>query len=159
MARSLFLSVATVFACLSFGVPRLEAQRGEQGRPGGVGPGGRGRGPAGPPQITQVAGDLYKVQTGPGVQPVTAFLVTQEGIILADPENANVTTFLKEEFARRFKVPVRYVIYSHYHWDHARGGSVFADTAKFRGSREDGPVAEGPLLGGAATRRHARSGR
>jgi hypothetical protein len=59
-----------------------------------------------------VTGDLYKVQTGPGVQPVTVFLVTSEGIILADPENTNVTTFLKEEFARRFKVPVRYVIYS-----------------------------------------------
>ncbi|HEY7446127.1 MAG TPA: hypothetical protein VH701_27140 [Vicinamibacterales bacterium] len=63
----------------------LDAQRGEQGRPGGAGPGGRGRGPAGPPQLTQVTGDLYKVQTGPGVQPVTVFLVTSEGIILADP--------------------------------------------------------------------------
>lgn len=119
MTRPLLLSAATVvFACLSLGVASRDAQRGEQGRPGAAGPGGRGRGPAGPPQITQVTGDLYKVQTGPGVQPVTVFLVTSEGIILADPENTTVTTFLKEEFARRFKVPVRYVIYSHYHWDH-----------------------------------------
>ena len=38
-----------------------------------------------------------------------------------------------DEFARRFNVPVRYVIYSHYHWDHASGGAVYADTARFIG--------------------------
>jgi glyoxylase-like metal-dependent hydrolase (beta-lactamase superfamily II) len=30
-------------------------------------------------------------------------------------------------------VPVRYVIYSHSHWDHASGGAVYADTARFIG--------------------------
>jgi glyoxylase-like metal-dependent hydrolase (beta-lactamase superfamily II) len=34
---------------------------------------------------------------------------------------------------RRFNVPVKYVIYSHSHWDHASGGSVYADTARFIG--------------------------
>ena len=28
-------------------------------------------------------------------------------------------------------MPVRYVVYSHSHFDHAEGGAVFADTAKF----------------------------
>ena len=28
-------------------------------------------------------------------------------------------------------MPVRYVIYSHSHWDHIEGGSLFADTAQF----------------------------
>ena len=27
-------------------------------------------------------------------------------------------------------VPVRYVIYSHSHWDHASGAAVYADTAR-----------------------------
>jgi glyoxylase-like metal-dependent hydrolase (beta-lactamase superfamily II) len=40
---------------------------------------------------------------------------------------------LKAELAARFKVPVRYVVYSHHHWDHASGGDVFADTARFVG--------------------------
>src|ERR1700683_2383343 len=41
--------------------------------------------------------------------------------------------WLKAEMARRFNVPVKYVIYSHSHWDHASGGAVYADTARFIG--------------------------
>ena len=37
----------------------------------------------------------------------------------------------EEQLAQRFKVPVRYVVYSHSHFDHAEGGAVFADTAQF----------------------------
>jgi glyoxylase-like metal-dependent hydrolase (beta-lactamase superfamily II) len=35
--------------------------------------------------------------------------------------------------ASRFKVPVKYVIYSHHHWDHGSGASVYADTARIIG--------------------------
>jgi glyoxylase-like metal-dependent hydrolase (beta-lactamase superfamily II) len=42
-------------------------------------------------------------------------------------------TWLKGEMASRFHVPVKYVIYSHSHWDHASGGAVYADTARFIG--------------------------
>jgi glyoxylase-like metal-dependent hydrolase (beta-lactamase superfamily II) len=63
----------------------------------------------------------------------TVFIVTDEGIILADPINPEFAAWLKEEFDRRFGVPVKYVVYSHYHWDHASGGGVFADTATFVG--------------------------
>lgn len=61
------------------------------------------------------------------------FLVTDEGVILADPINADFAAWLKGEIQSRFGVPVRYVLYSHHHWDHASGGSVFADTARFVG--------------------------
>ena len=103
-------------------------------------PGGGTRGqapvgaPAGPPvrTITQVTPNLYKVQSGPGVAAVTVFLVTPEGIVLADPLNPEFAAWLKGELATRFPGrPVRYVLESHYHWDHARGGGMFADTAKF----------------------------
>jgi glyoxylase-like metal-dependent hydrolase (beta-lactamase superfamily II) len=87
-----------------------------------------GRGPA--RQITQISGDLYRASAGAwhGI-----FLVTPEGIILADPLNVPFATWLKEQLTERFMVPVRYVIYSHSHWDHVEGGSVFADTARFVG--------------------------
>jgi glyoxylase-like metal-dependent hydrolase (beta-lactamase superfamily II) len=61
------------------------------------------------------------------------FLVTDEGIILADPINTGFATWLKGELDKRFDVPVRYVLYSHHHGDHASGGDIFADTAEFVG--------------------------
>ena len=96
--------------------------------------------------ITQVNGELYKVQSGAGVQPVTVFLVTSDGIILADPLNPEFSAWLKDELARRFPgKPVRYVIYSHYHWDHARGGAAFADTAKFVAHENMAKMLKSPL--------------
>jgi glyoxylase-like metal-dependent hydrolase (beta-lactamase superfamily II) len=73
-------------------------------------------------------GDLYRFRQ---IRHYGMFLRTPEGIILVDPTNAEAATWLKGEFARRFKVPVKYVIYSHAHNDHASGGEVFADTATF----------------------------
>ena len=79
-------------------------------------------------EIVNVKGDIYRARNN---NYFSLFMVTPEGIILADPINAAFATWMKEQFAERFKVPVRYVIYSHSHWDHVEGGSVFADTARF----------------------------
>jgi len=103
-------------------------------------------------KISQVRGDLYKVETGPAVSPVTVFLVTAEGIVLADPLNPEFATWLKSELAQRFPgKPVKYVI-THYHWDHARGGKVFADTAQFLAHETmaknlDAPLSQAPPPG------------
>ena len=78
--------------------------------------------------ITQIKGDLYRASAGAWH---SIFLVTPDGIILVDPLNTPFATWLKGELDNRFKVPVRYVIYSHSHWDHVEGGKAFADTALF----------------------------
>jgi glyoxylase-like metal-dependent hydrolase (beta-lactamase superfamily II) len=87
-----------------------------------------------PPQrgIVNITGQLYRAQND---NHYTVFLVTPEGIIMSDPINRDFSRWLKGEMASRFKVPVRYVLYTHSDWDHASGGVVFADTAEFVGHR------------------------
>jgi glyoxylase-like metal-dependent hydrolase (beta-lactamase superfamily II) len=82
--------------------------------------------------IVNVTGQLYRAQNN---NHYTVFLVTPDGIIMSDPINRDFARYLKAEFATRFKVPVRYVLYTHRDWDHASGGVVFADTAEFVGHR------------------------
>src|SRR5512134_3579073 len=90
--------------------------------------------PAAAPQrgIVNVTGQLYRAQNN---NHYTVFLVTREGVIMSDPINRDFARWLKAEIAARFKVPVRYVLYTHRDWDHASGGIVFADTAEFVGHR------------------------
>ena len=90
--------------------------------------------PAAAPQrgIVNVTGQLYRAQNN---NHYTVFLVTPAGVIMSDPINREFARWLKAEIAARFKVPVRYVLYTHRDWDHASGGIVFADTAEFVGHR------------------------
>jgi len=81
-------------------------------------------------EIGKLTGDVYYARQD---DYVSAFMVTTEGIVLVEPVGTEMATWLKGELARRFNVPVKYVIYSHSHWDHASGGSVWADTARFIG--------------------------
>lgn len=91
----------------------------------------QGQGPAAPPptrSITRIVGDLYRVQNN---QHYTVFLVTPAGIILADPINVEAAAWIKAQLTERFpNAPVRYVLYSHHHQDHASGAAVFNDTAE-----------------------------
>jgi glyoxylase-like metal-dependent hydrolase (beta-lactamase superfamily II) len=81
-------------------------------------------------EIGKLTGDVYYARMD---DYVSAFMVTSEGIVLVEPIGTEMAAWLKAELTRRFKVPVKYVIYSHSHWDHASGGSVYADTARFVG--------------------------
>ena len=87
--------------------------------------------------IVQITGDLYRAQDATHF---TVYLVTPDGIILADPLNADFAAWLRDEIASRHGLPVRYVLYSHHHWDHAAGARVFDDTATLVG-HENFPVA------------------
>ena len=80
--------------------------------------------------IVNITDDLYRVQNGTHF---TVFVVSSEGIILADPINRDAAQWLSAELDERFGLPVRYVLYSHSHWDHASGAAVFADTATLVG--------------------------
>jgi glyoxylase-like metal-dependent hydrolase (beta-lactamase superfamily II) len=132
MSRGLQSSLP--FACVLAAVALLAPGMAQSPTPG-IGRGGPPARNAGPPvrTITQVTRNLYKVTNGSGIgATVTVFLVTSDGIVLADPINPEFSSWLKGELATRFPgKPVKWVIESHYHWDHARGGAMFADTATF----------------------------
>ena len=79
--------------------------------------------------IALVRGNLYRAHNQGWT---TVFYVTPGGIVLGDPISEPFAVWLKGELSRRFPGrPVRYIVYSHSHWDHAEGGAVFADTAQF----------------------------
>jgi glyoxylase-like metal-dependent hydrolase (beta-lactamase superfamily II) len=81
-------------------------------------------------EIGKLTGDTYYARMD---DYVSVFMVTPEGIVLVEPIGTEFATWLKGELNTRFHVPVKYVIYSHSHWDHASGGAVYADTARFIG--------------------------
>ena len=114
-SKSRFLMGAMAVLLVCPGV--AQAQFGE-----GAPPGSPGR------EIIHLTGDLYRFRD---VRHYGMFLHTPEGIILVDPTNPGTAAWLKGELDSRFDVPVRYVIYSHAHNDHAAGGEVFAETATF----------------------------
>ena len=81
-------------------------------------------------EIGKLTGDVYYARMD---DYVSVFMVTTDGIVLVEPIGTEMATWLKGELNRRFNLPVRFVIYSHSHWDHASGGAVYADTARFIG--------------------------
>ena len=55
------------------------------------------------------------------------FLVTNEGVIVADPLNPRAAGVMRKEISKITDKPVKYVIYSHNHHDHISGGTVFKE--------------------------------
>ena len=84
--------------------------------------------------IEHIKGDVYYSHNriehikGDGSIFNSIFMVTEEGIILVDPIDVEASKWLKNELKERFDLPVRYIVYSHFHGDHAVGAEVFLDT-------------------------------
>lgn len=98
-------------------------------------------------EITELAPELYRARDGGRT---IVYMVTTEGIIITDPISVATASWLRGELEQRHGLPVRYVVYSHDHWDHASGGAVFADTAVFVGHANiiANMEADFPMLGG-----------
>ncbi len=85
--------------------------------------------------LTQVADDTYVWRYR---DYVTLFIVTDEGVIAADPiglTNPREPELYKEVIRSVTDQPVRYLILSHGAEDHAAGADVFADTATIIGTQ------------------------
>ncbi len=55
------------------------------------------------------------------------FMVTDEGVIATDPMNTKAAALYRAAIAEVTDQPVKYLVYSHSHWDHASGGQIFKD--------------------------------
>jgi glyoxylase-like metal-dependent hydrolase (beta-lactamase superfamily II) len=85
--------------------------------------------PAAPPYATtkvQGTDNVYIFRYG-GHQ--SMFIVTPEGVIATDPigERRPAAKAYIEEIQKITKAPIKYVIYSHSHYDHVAGGQPFKD--------------------------------
>ncbi|NRB18455.1 MAG: MBL fold metallo-hydrolase [Rhodobacteraceae bacterium] len=76
--------------------------------------------------ITNVKGDVWRFQNN---FHFSVFVITDDGVIVSDPINAEAAAWLKNEISKLTDAPITHLVYSHSHGDHASGGAVFADTA------------------------------
>lgn len=75
--------------------------------------------------VTQVADGIYAFNPQDGYN--SMFVVTDEGVIAFEPVNTQHATGLLAAIASVTEQPVKYLLSSHNHWDHAGGGKVFQD--------------------------------
>lgn len=79
-----------------------------------------------PRTLTQVEGDLYRHTAGAGLAVHSGFvLITPEGALVIDPAMTCTAIWLKQEITTRLRIPVKYLIYTHAHFDHIAGGQIF----------------------------------
>jgi glyoxylase-like metal-dependent hydrolase (beta-lactamase superfamily II) len=73
-------------------------------------------------QLVKVAEDVYSF--GNQMGSFSLVLVTDEGVIVGDPVNQNHSEVMLEAIRTVTDQPIKYLIYSHSHWDHTGGGEV-----------------------------------
>lgn len=75
--------------------------------------------------ITKVTGDVYRFRNN---HHYALVVVTDNGVVVVDPINANAATWLKSNLKQISDKPVTHLIYSHSHGDHASGGQALGAT-------------------------------
>jgi glyoxylase-like metal-dependent hydrolase (beta-lactamase superfamily II) len=71
--------------------------------------------------ITKVTGDVYRFRNN---NHYALVVVTDNGVVVVDPINADAATWLKTNLKQITDTPITHLIYSHSHGDHASGGQA-----------------------------------
>lgn len=80
-----------------------------------------------PNTLEPITDDLYLFKGGSSANHYGTVLVTDDGILLVDTIDPESAQWLKDELQRRFEKPVKYLVYSHSHYDHIGGSELFKD--------------------------------
>lgn len=75
--------------------------------------------------VSEVASGVYSFDPPDNYN--SMFIVTDEGVIAIEPANSKHAAGLLEAIASVTDKPVKYLLTSHNHWDHAKGAKVFQD--------------------------------
>ena len=78
-----------------------------------------------PDHVAKIAEGVYSY--GPGNGSYSMFVVTGEGVIAIESVNTEHAVGFLEAIREVTDQPVKYMLHSHNHWDHASGGQVFKD--------------------------------
>ena len=106
-SKKLILITILLLGLISISLPGI-AQEGE-------GPGN---------SLTEVADGIYSYGNG-FIQ--SGVVISDDGVAVFDPMNTPHSEGMLQAIQGITDQPVRYVIYSHNHWDHTGGGQVFKD--------------------------------
>ncbi|ACA87128.1 MBL fold metallo-hydrolase [Shewanella woodyi] len=77
-------------------------------------------------QVSKVVDDVYRYGD-PNLGYFSMFIITNDGVIVIDPMNTTHSQGLLKAIQKITKQPIRYLLHSHNHWDHAKGGQIFRE--------------------------------
>lgn len=88
--------------------------------------------PIPPPQHTEVAPGIHLFQTAPygdvGLDGNSIAILSSDGVLVFDANGTPAAArAVLAEIRKLTSKPVRYLVYSHWHWDHWYGAQVYAD--------------------------------
>ena len=75
-----------------------------------------------PFETTKVADNVYSFRS---FFHRSYFVVTRDGVIVGDPISVKGAQMMNAAIKKLTDKPVKYVLYSHNHWDHSKGARVF----------------------------------
>jgi glyoxylase-like metal-dependent hydrolase (beta-lactamase superfamily II) len=85
-----------------------------------------GTGTGAPPAaVIKPVGDGVHIFEYRGYQ--SMFVVDPAGVVVTDPMNPDAAKVYLAEIRKMTSAPIRYVVYSHHHFDHAAGGAPFKE--------------------------------
>ena len=79
----------------------------------------------GPPYETKKVADGAYIYRHMGHQAL--FVVTPDGVVATDPISPAAAAIYVQEIRKVTPAPIRYVVYSHHHFDHIAGGAPFKE--------------------------------